>query len=117
MGAALNLIRRVMNREQKKSRCDVEVWFYAIRLGTEDHMTEQLRETVGTRNGKQETSGGTLNVNFVHFAGPLIGYDNPPLSGIEWKSLSSDHNEAYELLKLSGGTVRFKCGNDLDGEV
>jgi hypothetical protein len=117
MGTALNLIKRTMQGISAESPRDLDVCFYAIRPGAEDEMTDELRETVNRWSGSHTTSAGKLNVRVTHFAGPLVGYDNAPMCGIDRKSLSADQDEAYELLKLNGGLVKFRCENNSQSDV
>lgn len=107
MGRVLRIIKKSM--ESATGECDISVEFYAVRPGTADQMSDHLRATVLKWQGHHKTRKGTLRVNITHFAGPLLTYDAPLLCGLETASTSGDEQEAYELLKLSDGTVSFWC--------
>jgi hypothetical protein len=117
MGTSLNLIEQAMESCPATSPCDINVHFYAIRQGSEDRMTGQLRTVVDKWQGGHQTSGGLLYVDIKHFAGPLLGYDDDQMCGIKTVHNKIDQKEAYELLKLSGGTVTFWCDHNRDQAV
>ena len=109
MGTILNLVRCAMDNPSASNGCDVSITFYAVRPGYAGQMTEQLAKVVQKWEGKHGTASGQLIVGVRHFAGPLLGYDNDLLCGIQTSSTGGDADEAYELVKLSGGTVTMRC--------
>jgi len=110
MGTVLKLVKNAMNDQPRLLPCNVQISFYAIRPGQTDQMTDELKKTVNKWHGiPHHTCSGELSVNIQHFAGPLLGYDDDLLCGIQTQSKNSDPKEAYELVKISGGVVKFWC--------
>jgi len=109
LGRALKVIKTALKSPGEGDPITFDVTFYAIRSGTVDQMTPELRAAV-QRWGKQHVlPNSNLNVEIIHFTGTLIGYDEAPMCGIHRPSLPSDEFEAYEMIKLSGGTIKFNC--------
>lgn len=109
MGTILNLIKNAISSRASANQCDVRVSFYAVRPGSTNDMTSALRSAVKKWNGRHVTRSGQLLVDIKHFSGPLFGYDDPLLCGIKTVSCSMDPQEAYELVKLNGGSLTLRC--------
>jgi hypothetical protein len=107
MGRVMRIIKDSM--EAASDECAFSVEFYAIRPGTADQMSDHLRSTGAKWQGDHKTPTGTLRINITHFAGSLPTYDTPILRGLDVASTSQDDEEAYEMLKLSDGTLSFWC--------
>jgi hypothetical protein len=109
MGQILKLIKKAMRGWPNSCSCDVNTYFYAIRPGSEDTMTDQLRVVARKRQGRYAVGNSFLFVNIKHFAGPLPGYDSDTLCGLKRVSSGADQNEAYEILKSAGGIATLTC--------
>ncbi len=107
MGRVMRIIKESM--ESATDECAFSVEFYAIRPDTADQMSDHLCATSLKWQGDHKTPTGTLRVNITHFAGSLPTYDSPILRGLEVASTSQNDQEAYEMLKLSNGTLSFWC--------
>ena len=115
MGRVMRIIKDSM--EAASDECALSVEFYAIRPGTADQMSDHLRATASKWQGDHKTPTGTLRINITHFAGSLPTYDSPILRGLDVASTSQDDQEAYEMLKLSDGTLSFWCEQNQSGPV
>jgi hypothetical protein len=108
LATVLKLVEQSMN-DWEPSPCNLQIHSYAIRPGSEDEISDGLRNVVTNWSDDRRTKGGQLQVKFHHFAGPLFGYDNDLLCGIRRLSKGADLMEGYELVKLSGGEVSLRC--------
>jgi hypothetical protein len=109
MGTIFSTIKKAMNDASSPCRRDIRISFYAIRPGRTDQMTTELQKTVTKWSGQHQTKSGMLEIQVRHFAGPMLGYDSDLLCGVRRLSKSSDDKEAYELKRVSEGTVSLYC--------
>jgi len=109
MNQILKIVEQSMGMWPGSAKCDVTIHFYAIRPGSSDYMSDDLQNAVRKWLGMHNTNGGRLFIEIKHFAGPLLSYDDDILCGVRKLSKGADLNEAYELVKLSGGKVTLHC--------
>jgi hypothetical protein len=108
IATALKAIKRAM-RQSSQTGCDIDVTVFAIRSGSRDSISPELRSVIRKWRGQVSTRNGEIRVQFEHFAGPWLAYDNAQMCGIKKVSKGSSETEAYELVKVNGGTVKFWC--------